>query len=669
MAEATRSPGFLLALAAESAAPAMAGCAEAFNVAGKAPVLDKANEHFAPRIAARWFDWLRSQAPEEQRAAIENLGGILAPEARREATAAIRRLIPFANPLDEAILIDYLTVLPGRIKLSLQPDTQTGRRVLPPDWTLADEQTLLALLAPQGPLGRARSQSSGTPAASVAPTTGSPASAPDSVSQSGSKLRLPMPAPSAKPTADAATALADKLASERAAPVAPRAPTPDAGAAMLSRPREAEARPLPTPSSRESMPPLTPAPLPASLVSLGLQISTEVAEKNRRARQRMLQARLERGRPSREAADRRRVAELDKLKNSLAWQIEQNAWKEAHATIAAMLKINPQDPDALDTQAFIEEQLATAAPSDEILHFTEHRAWVNCATFMPDGRRILSASGGLRIHNKLKEDADRSMRLWDSLTGQTIQHFAGLTFIVNCLAITADGSRVLVGSREGDVYLWDVDTGKIVRRFESAMKMVTSLAVSPDGRYALSGSDDKYLRLWDMATGRRLNSLRAHGKGITCVAYSQDGRLAITGSADRSLRLWDIQNARVIRSFEGHSKPVLCLALSPDCRFVLSGSSGSSIRMWDAERGKIVRRFEGHTDQVHSVAISPNGKLALSGSTDHTARLWDIEAGEEIRKLQGHTDEVRCVLFSPDGSQALTASRDTTIRLWRVPQS
>ncbi|HEX9508250.1 MAG TPA: hypothetical protein VF947_07565, partial [Myxococcales bacterium] len=86
MAEVNRSPAFLLTLAAEGAAPAMAGCAEAFNAAGKTPVLDKANEHFAPRIAARWFDWLHSQGQEEQRAAIESLGGILAPEARREAT-------------------------------------------------------------------------------------------------------------------------------------------------------------------------------------------------------------------------------------------------------------------------------------------------------------------------------------------------------------------------------------------------------------------------------------------------------------------------------------------------------------------------------------------------------------------------------------------------------
>lgn len=631
MAGDNRSPVFLLTLAAEIAAPAMAGCAEAFNSAGKAPVLDKANEHFGRRIAAQWLAWLRNQSPGEQRAAIEDLASVLAPDARREATSAVRRVIPFANPSDEAVLIDYLTVLPGRVKLSMTLDAPTGRRILPPDWKLEDEQTLFALMAPPGPLGR-RVQAIPIPAGAAS-----------AVSQSGSKLRLPVP---------------DSVVEAASAAVSPKS---NANGPAIATPAD-------SPAMAVMATPLTPTPMPASLVSLALRIPIEIAEKNRRARQRMLQTRLERGRPSREAADRRRMAEVDKLRNSLALQIEQNSWKSAHATVAAMLAINPKDADALDTKAFVEEQMAAGGPSDEILHFTEHKAWVNCATFMPDGRRILSASGGLRINNKLKEDADRSMRLWDSTNGQTIQHFAGLTCIVNCLAITPDGSRVLVGSREGDVYLWDVDTGKIVRRFESAMKMVTSLAVSPDGRFALSGSEDKYLRLWDMATGRRSNSLRAHNKGVSCVIYSKDGRYAVTGSMDRTIKLWDIQNTNVIRSFEGHSKPVLCLALSPDRRFLLSGSSGSSIRMWDAERGKIVRRFEGHTDQVHSLAISPNGKFALSGSTDHTARLWDIEKGEEIKRFQGHTDEVRCVLFSPDGTKALTASRDTTIRLWRVPQ-
>jgi WD40 repeat protein len=652
MSEAQRSPVFLLTLAAESAVPAMAGCAEAFNAAGKAPTLDKANDYFAPRIVAQWLIWLGSQTPKDQRAAIENLASLLTPDARREATAAVRRLVPFANPLDEAILIDYLTVLPGRVKLSLLPDSQTGHRTLPPDWSLKSEQTLLDLLAP-GTYARGRSQFESKPAGPG-----------ETVGSSGSKSRLPTP----EKIEVAGSRMEDrKLSSSAIRESRPPIAQPVPSAKELARPTAlAEAsRSQPDPVFYD--PP--PTPIPGSLAAFGFILSPEVIEKNRRARHRMLQNRLERGRPSREAAAQKRQAEVDKLKNTLALQIEEEDWKAAHRTVAAMLAINPKDADALDTRTFIEEQLAAGGPSDEVREYTEHRAWVNCAAFLPGGKRILTASGGLRVGKHLKEDADRCMRLWDPMTGQTLQHFAGLTFIVNCLAITPDGSRVLVGSREGDVYLWDVDTGKIVRRFETAMKMVTSLAVSPDGKQALSGSDDKFLRLWDMSNGRRANSLRGHNKGITCVLYSQDGQMALTGSMDRTVLLWDIPNARVVRSFQGHTKPVLSLALSPDRRFFLSGSSGSTIRMWDTDRGKIVRRFEGHTDQVHSLAISPNGKLALSGSTDGTARLWNIEEGQQIRCYTGHTDEVRSVLFSPDGTMALTASRDTTVRLWRVPES
>jgi len=446
MAEANRSPAYLLTLAAESAAPAMAGCAGAFNAAGKAPTLDKANEHFAPRIVAQWLIWLGSKPPEEQRAAIEDLASLLAPEARREATAAVRRLIPFANPLDEAILIDYLTVLPGRVKLSLLPDAQTGHRILPPDWSLKSEQTLLDLLAP-GAYARARSQ------------FGSKPSAPgDSVGLSGSKSGLPIPSSLSQPAEKKeAGNWRDPVAARPAVAAVPSTPSREAAGSDSARlPNPAEV-PQSQPDPDFYDPP--PTPIPGSLASFGFILSPEIIEKNHRARKRMLQNRLEKGRPSREAAAQKMKAELDRLKNTLALQIEENEWKSAHRTVAAMLAINPKDPDALDTRAFIEEQLATGAPTDEIRVYSEHQAWVNCAAFLPGGRRILTASGGLRVGKHLKADADRCMRLWDPVSGQTLQHFAGLPFIVNCLAITPDGSRVLVGSREGDVYLWDVDTG------------------------------------------------------------------------------------------------------------------------------------------------------------------------------------------------------------------
>ena len=67
---------------------------------------------------------------------------------------------------------------------------------------------------------------------------------------------------------------------------------------------------------------------------------------------------------------------------------------------------------------------------------------MNCAAFFPDGGRVLTASGGIRIGEELKEDpnraewtgteavtggiikedVDRSMRIWDqSPPGSTIE--------------------------------------------------------------------------------------------------------------------------------------------------------------------------------------------------------------------------------------------------------
>lgn len=121
---------------------------------------------------------------------------------------------------------------------------------------------------------------------------------------------------------------------------------------------------------------------------------------------------------------------------------------------------------------------------------------MNCAAFFPDGHRVLTASGGIRIGDEpkadatqaewtgtsavtggiIKEDVDRSMRIWDVDTGQMVRHFAGLTIIVNCMVLSPDGLRILVGGRNGDIYLWDTETGKIVRRFETSMRFVHCLA-------------------------------------------------------------------------------------------------------------------------------------------------------------------------------------------------
>ncbi len=668
MADPTRSVSLLLSLAAEGAATLLNGCAELLSAGGRAHLLEKANDYFGPKVVTQWSAFLRCQSPDQQRAAIEDLAGLLATEARRESTAAIRRLVPLAKPQDEAILIEYLTVLPGRVKLALVPESNSGRRKLPVHWTLESDQDLAGLL------GLSRKKPPADAGSRLEPANGA-----DSFSETGPKSTLPMPsplAPSRKTPSPGVPTSTPAVRSERASSLAPRVgidqsvtPTRSASEAMRKS-RSAEKRQ----QIREGEAPTEPIEgasrqgTPASAASSTQLL--DVAEMNRRAKAQMAKKRKEIGRASREMLDNRRHAQVEQMKVALALQVERNGWKEALGTIEALLRINPRDPEALETRAFIQGQMnkGTEDSSHELRKFTDHRAWVNCGAFLPDGRHVLTASGGFRIGGHLKEDADRSMRIWNIQTGEVLHHFSGLTMIINSLALMPDGHQVLVGGRDGVMYLWDIESGKIVRRFETAMKLVCSLALSPDGKMALTGSDDKYLRIWDVSTGRRLNSYRGHSKPISSVTYSRDGRLALTGSMDKTLRLWDPRTGKELRVFSGHSKSVLAVALSPDSRLAMSGSSGSTVRLWDVQTGKIVRRFEGHTDPVHSVAISADGRWGLSGSTDKTVRLWEIETGKEVGRFVGHTDDVRFVLFSPDGKLALSASRDMTARLWRVPE-
>lgn len=71
----------------------------------------------------------------------------------------------------------------------------------------------------------------------------------------------------------------------------------------------------------------------------------------------------------------------------------------------------------------------------------------------------------------------------------------------NHVAITADSSRLVLGSYIGRVLVWDLTDAKVACRFDSAERRVglRALKVSPDGRWiATGGGTDQsgYVRIW-----------------------------------------------------------------------------------------------------------------------------------------------------------------------------
>jgi WD40 repeat protein len=106
------------------------------------------------------------------------------------------------------------------------------------------------------------------------------------------------------------------------------------------------------------------------------------------------------------------------------------------------------------------------------------------------------------------------------------------------VAFSADGRRVLTGSRDGTARVWDTERGQTLCILSGQREPIYAVALSPDGRTAVSGGSTATLRIWDTATGRELSALSGHTGEVSCVAMT--GSLIVSGDRDGVVRVWSL---------------------------------------------------------------------------------------------------------------------------------
>ncbi|KAJ7879347.1 WD40 repeat-like protein [Mycena leptocephala] len=284
------------------------------------------------------------------------------------------------------------------------------------------------------------------------------------------------------------------------------------------------------------------------------------------------------------------------------------------------------------------------------------KAPVLCIAVSADGTRIVSGSD------------DETICLWDARTGEAaMKPIRGHTGLVSSVAFSPDGACIVSGSHDKTISVWDARTGTaIMKPIQGHKDWVRSVAFSPDGACLVSGSNDQTIRVWDSRTGESLlEPIRGHTDAVCSVAFSPDGAHIVSGSNDQTMCVWDARTGKsIMAAFQGHT--VSSVAFSPNGACIVSGSNDRTICVWNSRTGRLVMTpIQGHKDWVRSVVFSPDGARILSCSDDKTIRVWDATTGMPLLKpIQGHTDLVSSVVFSPDGARIVSGSNDKTIRVW-----
>lgn len=243
-----------------------------------------------------------------------------------------------------------------------------------------------------------------------------------------------------------------------------------------------------------------------------------------------------------------------------------------------------------------------------------------------------------------------------------VQHFAGHTGRIYCVAYAADGATAITAGQDFTIRQWDVGGGAELRRFVGHTGNIRGLAFSPDGRLIASGSDDQTARIWDVTSGATICTLPHRGE-IRGMAFALDGRRLLTWSLEPLVRQWDVATGQLL---DTHVAPdlVLAAALSPDGHHIVACLiRGRTVRWRGASDTPEQLPAEG--GDVAAVSFSPDGALLLTAHpVERVARLWDAGDGRLLRVFQGHADIVQYASFTPDGAAVVTSSNDSSVRLW-----
>lgn len=208
----------------------------------------------------------------------------------------------------------------------------------------------------------------------------------------------------------------------------------------------------------------------------------------------------------------------------------------------------------------------------------------------------ISADGKVAVTTE-----ERNIGVWSAESGES-KGFWQAADRVLALALSEDGSKALIGMRNGMVDFFDLRSGQVLQRMKHQAE-VRSVAISADAKLGLSGSDDFSAKSWDLTSGENLQTLTLRNQ-IKTVALSNDGKLAFTSAQREGISLWDPERGTVEKSIEARYTNYSSVDFSDDDRTLVLGTAGGVVEQRSVSSGELTKKWQAKPRKAYGGASS-----------------------------------------------------------------
>ena len=238
---------------------------------------------------------------------------------------------------------------------------------------------------------------------------------------------------------------------------------------------------------------------------------------------------------------------------------------------------------------------------------------------------------------------------------------------INCMAISPDGERLVIGSRAEpfDLAIHDARDGKKLLSWKA--KKTLSLRFSPDGQSVLQSEfhqESAQINLWDASTGR----LRWSAPGVSNTAsFTADGQQILV-TKNMELVLLSAHDGSLISACAGGNTTLG--VLGTDGKLVLSSNLQGVIRGTGIKDGRTVFQIRTDDRPIQELAFTADGGRFISATTlndgRHSIHLWNAKTGAPLRTLLGGVGDIWGSSVHPLSGELIVCGKETQV--WKVGQ-